>query len=306
MATGSPGSGAGVGERSPFPAIASWQEWWGGSALILVDACGCISTPVGPWENCGRWWYGSKRAPHEAERAAMLAKARDHDRWKSEAESRAAEATAAMSELSAQRQTENDAIAITQRGSAKPESQQHALHLSIAHSRIRALETEVFEAQAATHTFQRRVTALEAELVQLNTSHTGRFRPFDPSFPAEDSRRHSLSSTRPHTPSSLRSLIVPRAVYDENLSAATRHKRKIHGLSSMAIAEADESLEMHRGERTPRKGSDARSPSVLSEANSQPQSNLELVGGKGKRPAQFLDESHVFWCHSCRGDLVVL
>ncbi|KAF8463560.1 hypothetical protein JB92DRAFT_3066475 [Gautieria morchelliformis] len=332
---------------------------------------------------------------HDAERSAMLAKARDHDRWKSEAASRAAEATAAMSELSAQRQTENDAIAISQRAQAEIESlrdqlalredelmrlredapsssssrphspiqegqrslsqemvsvvrQQHALDLSTAHSRIRALETEVFEAQAAAHTFQRRVTALEAELVQLNTHHipdvAGRSTPPFPrraSFQdgSEDSRRHSLSSTRPHTPSSLRSLIVPRVVYDENLSAATRHKRKvslsmlkarieseraaaqhstsvsvvgsprlsqIHGLSSIVIAEADESLEMHRGERTPRKGSDARSPSVLSEANSQPQSNLELVVGKGKRPGQFLDESHVFWCHSCRGDLVVL
>ena len=26
----------------------------------------------------------------------------------------------------------------------------------------------------------------------------------------------------------------------------------------------------------------------------------------GARRPQFLDESHIFWCHSCRGELVIL
>lgn len=229
--------------------------------------------------------------------------------------------------------------------------QQHALDLSTAHSRIRSLETEVFEAQAAAHTFQRRVTALEAEIKQLRAQGI-------PDVPArratppfmrsasfyggsEDSRRHSFSSTRPHTPSSLRPLIVPRVVYDANLSPTTRHKRKVslsmlkarieserataqhssmaaasltgsprssltRGLSNVAIAEVDESTERSRGgEQTPRTGSEDRPRSVVSDSYSR--SHLsESLGGKGKRPPPFLDESHVFWCHSCRGDLVVL
>ncbi|KAF8517204.1 hypothetical protein JB92DRAFT_2829062 [Gautieria morchelliformis] len=59
----------------------------------------------------------------------------------------------------------------TQEGQRSLSQQMHTLDLSTAHSRIHALEAEVFEAQAAAHTFQRRVRALGAELVQLNTDH---------------------------------------------------------------------------------------------------------------------------------------
>ena len=331
---------------------------------------------------------------HEAHRAALSAKDRDQDRWRTEAESRAAEAAAAMTELSAQRQTEEDTIAIVERAQAEIESlrdqlalredeltrlredapsssssrphsphqerqqslnqemlsavrQQHALDLSTAHSRIRTLETEVFEAQAVAHTFQRRVAALEDELTQLRaraiSDTPGRSTPpfarGSSFYGGEDSRRHSFSSSRPHTPSLLRPRIVARPVYDQNLSAETRHKRKVslsmlkarieseraavqhassssalgsprsslvRGLSNMAIAEADESVEKDGGGQTPRTGSDNRPRSVTSDTHSQSRSNLDLFIGKGKHAAHFLDESHVFWCHSCRGDLVVL
>ena len=332
----------------------------------------------------------------EEQRTAMSVKEHDRDRWKIEAESRAAEAAAAMSELSARRQEEDDAVAIVERARGEIESlrdqlalredelmrlredapssssssssklphherqpslnqemlsavrQQHALDLSTAHSRIRSLETDVFEAQAAAHTFQRRVTALEDEITQLRAQGLPPdvLRRSTPPFPrgssfyggSDDTRRHSLSSTRPHTPSSLRPLVMPRAVYDDNLSAATRHKRKVslsmlkarieseraatlhssssvslvsllgsprssltRGLSNVAIAEVDES----KGEQA-RMGSDAGPGSVVSDAHSQSRFHLAFPETGKRPPPQFLDESHVFWCHSCRGDLVIL
>lgn len=341
---------------------------------------------------------------YELQRATLSAKDRDQDHWRAQAESRAAEAAAAMDELNAQQRTEDDTLAIVAHAQAEIESlrdqlalredelarlredapsssssrppspshrerdqslnqemlsavrQQHALDLSTAHSRIRTLETDVFEAQAAAHTFQKRVTALEDELLQLRAQGTpGRATPpfRNASFHggSEDSRRHSLSSTRPHTPSSLR--IVARPVYEDNLSAETRHKRKVslsmlkarieseraaaqhtsapssmsvmgsprsslaRGLSSVTIVEADEgSVEVNgRGGETPRTGLENRPSSVASErSRSHSHSRSHVVGSgsatrddvKGIRASHFLDESHVFWCHSCRGDLVVL
>ena len=35
-------------------------------------------------------------------------------------------------------------------------------------------------------------------------------------------------------------------------------------------------------------------------------SSMGVIGHMERRRPQFLDESHVFWCGSCRGDLVVL
>ncbi|KAF8583620.1 hypothetical protein K439DRAFT_1203510 [Ramaria rubella] len=203
--------------------------------------------------------------------------------------------------------------------------QQHALDLSTAHSRIRALETEVFDAQAAAHSFQRRVAALEDELLQSRVhTRTRTPPPRSSSFGLADSRRHSVSSTRPHTPSSLSRVSTPmhpRPVYEDNLSAETRHKRKISlGMlkarieSERAAAEHAQGLTLSRvaspsplarvviaeaeedGARTPR--------TTGSEVHSTSHSHSGT--GTGKRAGQFLDETHVFWCHSCRGDLVVL
>ena len=212
--------------------------------------------------------------------------------------------------------------------------QQHALDLSTAHSRIRDLETQVFDTQAQAHTFQRRVTALEDELALFRAA------PPDarssPAFPrgssfysgGSDSRRLSLNSQRPHTPyASHRPLIAPRPVYEDNLSAETRHKRKVslsmlkarieseraaaaheaeslvtslrlRGSSNVAIAEADDQAE---GEQTPRRGSDDRAS--LRHSKSHGRSSGPAAT---RPPSQFLDESHVFWCHCCQRDLVVL
>ncbi|KIJ29824.1 hypothetical protein M422DRAFT_214820 [Sphaerobolus stellatus SS14] len=180
--------------------------------------------------------------------------------------------------------------------------QQHALDMSTSHSRIRELETAVFDAEASAHAFQRKVTQLEEELLQLRTkSALG-----SPTRPT--SERHSISSARPHTP--LRRVLAPRPVYEANLSAETRHKRKVSlsmlkariesertaaatllhspALSHVPISEADESLS--GGAHTPKSD------------NSHSHSHSPFV----RRQPDVFDDTHVFWCHSCKGDLVVL
>ncbi|KIJ46273.1 hypothetical protein M422DRAFT_250321 [Sphaerobolus stellatus SS14] len=93
---------------------------------------------------------------------------------------------------------------------------QHALDLSTPHSRIRELKSSLFDAPDFSHILQHRITALEGDLAQ-------RRRLSSPSRPDFD-RRHSSSATgaRP-----LRRVLAPRPVYEANLSAETRHKRKV-------------------------------------------------------------------------------
>lgn len=183
--------------------------------------------------------------------------------------------------------------------------QQHALDLSAAQSQIRALETSVFEAQAKSHTWQKQVSSLEDELLQLRSVPRGTHRPFSPGIPSRSSsrahdhvdlRRASFTSHRPNN-------AVPplsRSFFEQNLDPETRHKRKVS--LSMLKARIDSELAV-----TPHPPSRALSPvpslPTVREPISQPLS--PTIGHSFHRP-QFLDESHVFWCHSCRGDLVIL
>lgn len=169
--------------------------------------------------------------------------------------------------------------------------QQHALDLSAAQSQIRALEDSVFNAEAKAHTLQKQVGLLED---QLKHSRTGR--PFSPvpSRPASrnetDLRRSSFGShqTTNRPPSSL-----SRVVTDHELSPETRQKRK----TSLAMLKARIESEMA-----------VQSPSrPLSPVYSLPSTRpaTPTIDEVHHRP-QFLDDSHVFWCSSCRGDLVIL
>ncbi|GJJ15279.1 hypothetical protein Clacol_009555 [Clathrus columnatus] len=198
---------------------------------------------------------------------------------------------------------------------------QHTLDLSNTHSKIRELESDLFDAKANEHTLQMRITTLEDELSQLQRQ----FR--------VDGRRST--STRPHTPSSLSQSftnshgIRPRAVYEENLSTDIRRKRKISlgmlktrieseraaarsmsgiglGMATgsplsrvSSIVELDETAESEAGADPPSSRPGSRSGSVSSKPNAMVKSipRLHLRGW---------DESHIFWCHACKGDLVVL
>ncbi|KAF8590124.1 hypothetical protein K439DRAFT_1612133 [Ramaria rubella] len=100
-------------------------------------------------------------------------------------------------------------------------------------------EKEVFNTQAA-HPFQCRVTALEDELLQPRVhTHICTSAPCSSSFVASDSSRHSISSTCPHTPSSLSHVsrsMHTRLVYKDNLSAEMIHKSATNESDAQGLA----------------------------------------------------------------------
>ena len=214
--------------------------------------------------------------------------------------------------------------------------QQHALELSTAESRSRALQTAVFDAEAQVHALQRQVGALEDELAQLRplrplsrgsshgTGH-GHAHAHGPGAqssrrPAaravdrsDDLRRASFSSLRQSGGAGGPSPPPARSAF-EGLSAEARHKRKV----SLSMLKARIESEVAASSHMPRPGTKhphAHShsphgkavglPAVI-EPPSQPATpppHTHLANPK--RPV-FMDESHIFWCHSCQGDLVVL
>ena len=167
--------------------------------------------------------------------------------------------------------------------------QQHAMELSSAQSQIRALETAVFESQDKAHRFQRQIHILEDQLASRSVSRATS-RPFSPgarpaSRTSNDLRRGSLTTKS--------SNLVPstRSVFDVGLSPETRHKRRVS--LSMLKARIDSETAAHRHTPPPR----GLSP--------VPDSVSDIDSSYSHRP-QFMDESHIFWCHSCHGELVIL
>ncbi|KAL0066598.1 hypothetical protein AAF712_006402 [Marasmius tenuissimus] len=177
--------------------------------------------------------------------------------------------------------------------------QQHDLELSAAQSQIRSLETALFDAEARSHTFMKQVAALEDQLAS-HVQHRG-----SPGVPSRPSSRHSNDLHRAAVTSSSRlnpARLAPPA-YDQSLSPETRHKRKVS--LSMLKARIDREIAATSRSLSP-------VPSIQgSNDGSQRSRPSSAMGPKAHalhqhtRP-QFLDDSHVFWCSSCRGDLVIL
>lgn len=195
---------------------------------------------------------------------------------------------------------------------------QHALEISNTHSRIRELESDLFDAKANEHTLHKRVAALEDELGNLLRQSR------------VDGRRST--STRSHTPLSQSFAhgrpVRPRVVYEENLPIEVRRKRKISlgmlkarieseraagmsmtgiglGVSTgsplsrvSSIVELDETMERENGFKSQYPGHEPQSGSVSAKH--------ELIKPTPKLHLKGWDESHIFWCHACKGDLVVL
>jgi len=166
--------------------------------------------------------------------------------------------------------------------------QQHAMELSSAQSQIRALETVAFEAQDKAHRLQRQIHILEDQLASRSVSRATS-RPFSPS--ARPASRASSDLRRGSLTSKSSSLVPPtRSVFDVGLSPETRHKRQVS--LSMLKARIESETAAHRHTPPPR----GLSPVPDSVSDVDPHTH---------RP-QFMDESHIFWCHSCRGELVIL
>jgi len=170
--------------------------------------------------------------------------------------------------------------------------QQHALDLSASQSQIRALENSVFDAEARAHALQKQVYTLEARLAILQPGSRLGQRSFSPnhypSRPLSRVQSHSefgRSSQRP----------FPRPILDQNLTPETRHKRKVS--LSMLKARIESEVVVN--------GPQSR---ALSPVDSRPESLLQnnLSYHQTQSQHQFLDDSHVFWCSSCSGELVVL
>lgn len=199
--------------------------------------------------------------------------------------------------------------------------QQHRLELSAAQSQIRALQTAIFEAEARAHSFQRQLSQSEDQLAQLRASSSPSShatpRPFTPdhhhpSRPSSRARNHPddlrrASLTQRRGSNNVPPLNNTHSTFGANLSAETRHKRKVSlgmlkaridsEMAAAAVPPSRAASPPHAGDTD--RDTDRASPPL------DPHAIIHSIHNAHKRP-QFLDESHIFWCHSCRGELVVL
>lgn len=186
---------------------------------------------------------------------------------------------------------------------------QYSMDLSNAQSQIRALETAVFEAQAKSHNLQKQVSILEDQLAQQRSVSRATSRPFSPGVPGgrpasrslvthPDSRRGSFT----HRPSNL-ALPSSRTVFDVGLSPETRHKRQVS--LSMLKARIDSEAAASTGGGHPSLRHLSPVPQEI-EGSSVRELHSPSHAEHTQRRPQFMDESHIFWCHSCRGELIIL
>ncbi|KIM33049.1 hypothetical protein M408DRAFT_20362 [Serendipita vermifera MAFF 305830] len=181
--------------------------------------------------------------------------------------------------------------------------------LSAARSKIRTLETTVFQEQAKAHNLRKHVSSLEEELHRLR--RTSRSRHETPSI---------------HSPATSHADLPVSNALDSALPLDVQHKRKISLSMLRARIDGEAALSHSHGKlgASPRPGVPRKLSSTLGTMEEEPSEHdmderAPLRNDPGpsgstsvliKRPErprpQFLDDSHVFWCSCCRGDLVVL
>lgn len=206
--------------------------------------------------------------------------------------------------------------------------QQQTLELSNARSQIRALESAVFEADARAHSLQKQVSSLMDQLTQLRSLSTVPTRPFSPtpgmpSRPGSRARNASdelrVQAVRAGSSQSISGMSNPRSSplqkprksTFETLSPETKHKRRV----SLGMLKARIDSEVASSVKSSQPPSRALTPLPESETiktNGTASSSSSVMEAsephhiRGFKRHQFLDESHVFWCQSCHGDLVIL
>lgn len=175
--------------------------------------------------------------------------------------------------------------------------QQYELELSSAQSHIRALEARAFEADAKAHSLEVQLHALEDELASLRTTpQTTSTKGLSPVMPSRPVSRANGDELRRATMARRQSGFAgpPRASLDYSLSPETRHKRKIS--LNMLKARMDSEMAVATS-------SLSRSASPAFHAHA---SRMPLAAEVQAKHSHFLDESNIFWCHTCKGDLVIL
>ena len=186
--------------------------------------------------------------------------------------------------------------------------QQHDLELSATQSEIRSLETSVYEAESRALALQRHVAALEDQLSHYRAAARNSPRPpagtrASPRIVdhSDDLRRASFGSARSGGLTA-RPLSPPSSF--EGLSAETRHRRRVSlGMLKARIDSEAAAAKSHPASRQSPVVRTNALPTVVEPASSAPGTPR---AGSPHRKTQFLDDSHIFWCHSCRGDLVIL
>lgn len=176
--------------------------------------------------------------------------------------------------------------------------------LSQARSKIRLLESTVFQEQAKAHSLRKQISSLEEELHRVRRTST------------------ALHTRPPPPPSSTHSEEREMEMaLDSALPPEVRHKRKIS--LSMLKARIDGEKAMGASPRPAARHLSSLGPTT--EEEEEPHEKMPLNRDPGpstsraastsghvrapvmdRRRPQFLDESHVFWCGTCKGDLVVL
>lgn len=154
--------------------------------------------------------------------------------------------------------------------------QEHEFELSAAQSKIRSLETSVFGAEAQARALQKQVAAMEDEIARLRAERQ-----------SMNHARRSFSSQRTMEGDRM----PPSDLIDRNLPPATQQQRQI------ALTMLQQRMYGEAESVVLAKASDATNG--LSFATS--------VDSAALRWPQFLDDSHVFWCATCKSpDLIVL
>ncbi|EIN14387.1 hypothetical protein PUNSTDRAFT_80708 [Punctularia strigosozonata HHB-11173 SS5] len=192
--------------------------------------------------------------------------------------------------------------------------QQLDLELSASQSRIRELESAVFEAEDRAHGLQKQVNSLQDQLAHSilvharSASQEGR-RPFSPTFAATgpsrpSSRLNHTESRRPSLNMARRSSGTlappPRSALDYNMSPETRHKRQVSLNMLKARMDSEAAAASRPGPRAMPPipaGKSGHALSSVTEADPEQQHSF--------RKPQFTNESF-FWCSSCSGDLLIL
>ena len=182
--------------------------------------------------------------------------------------------------------------------------QQHALELSATQSHIRELETTIYQTEAQVHALQRHVAALESQLEHTRSNSRNSQRP---TLPARTSNRmldrsDGLRRASFHSHRSAHAAVIPSAF--EGLSPETRHKRRVS--LGMLKARIDSEIAASNNASRPSSRASPAHRSTGLPTVVEPISPTSSTHSHTARKPQFLDEGHVFWCHSCQGDLVIL
>ena len=202
---------------------------------------------------------------------------------------------------------------------------QHEIALSAAQSKIRSLETLHFQAETRAHALQKQVAALEDQLAHLRAASPGlRAGGASVQRPAsaarasvrivdssDELRRASFSSARPGSALGAHAHLRPASPPSsfEGLSPEARHKRRVSlGMLKARIDSEAAAARSHPSSRAMSPAQKVAGLPTVSEpaAESSAAASDVSAGSAAHKLSQFLDESHIFWCASCKGDLVIL